>query len=162
MLHASVRDAASQKKLRITTRKFLVYVTLSDSEHNHTASDSANLPATSCQTASRCASTSGHACARPRHARTSEGCKIATPRAQLRRNSPILASQVAQTHSQTCRPRSRSWRKQAAEKTKSLERRRSTGVEATSKLANLKRGAVDKKLKVSGPVRMPTKKLRIQ
>ena len=27
--------------------------------------------------------------------------------------------------------------------------------------ANLKRGAVDKKLKVSGPVRMPTKKLRI-
>eukprot|EP00629_Pelagomonadales_sp_RCC1024_P018701 CAMPEP_0119272790 /NCGR_PEP_ID=MMETSP1329-20130426/9083_1 /TAXON_ID=114041 /ORGANISM="Genus nov. species nov., Strain RCC1024" /LENGTH=128 /DNA_ID=CAMNT_0007272897 /DNA_START=55 /DNA_END=441 /DNA_ORIENTATION=- len=27
--------------------------------------------------------------------------------------------------------------------------------------ANLKRGALDKKLKVSGPVRMPTKKLRI-
>ena len=61
--------------------------------------------------------------------------------------------------------------KQAAEKTKSLETETvhriritltSRDVKALETVcANLKRGAVDKKLKVSGPVRMPTKKLRI-
>ena len=61
--------------------------------------------------------------------------------------------------------------KQAAEKTKSLETETvhriritltSRDVKALETVcANLKRGAVDKKLKVSGPVRMPTKKFRI-
>ena len=61
--------------------------------------------------------------------------------------------------------------KSAAEKTKALEQDTVHRIRITltsrnvknleTVCANLKRGALDKKLKVSGPVRMPTKKLRI-
>ena len=61
--------------------------------------------------------------------------------------------------------------KSAAEKTKSLEsevvhRIRITLTSRNVKnletvCSNLKRGALDKKLKVSGPVRLPTKKLKV-
>ena len=61
--------------------------------------------------------------------------------------------------------------KTAAEKTKALEQDTVHRIRITltsrnvknleTVCANLKRGALDKKLKVSGPVRLPTKKLRI-